>query len=140
MAIEVSTACSAPELVPGLWEIGPGGPRLLASRCERCDSYAFPRRTVCPRCKLRSMAPTRLGQRGVLYSFTVCHAAPTGWEAPYLQAYVELPEGLRIFSLVSREVPARADALRPGMEMELVVEEVHAGADLMTHKYRPAHA
>ncbi len=78
-----------------------------------------------------------LGERGALYSFTVCHVAPTGWEAPYLQAYVEIPEGIRIFSLVASDVPARADSLRPGTGMELVLESVQPGAEVTTYKYRP---
>ena len=78
-----------------------------------------------------------LGERGSLYSFTVCHAAPSGWRAPYLQAYVELPEGIRVFTLVSGEVEPRADSLAVGMPMELVVEPVQPGEDSLTYKYRP---
>ena len=83
------------------------------------------------------MAPAKLGQLGTLYSFTVCHVAPEGWQAPYLQAYVQLPEGLRIFSLISDSVQPRLGALREGMRMELVVEPVRPGEQVMTFKYRP---
>ncbi|MGH2866380.1 MAG: Zn-ribbon domain-containing OB-fold protein [Solirubrobacteraceae bacterium] len=124
-------------LVEGRCELGPEGPRLLASQCARCRRYAFPARLVCPRCKQRSMAEAKLGQRGTLYSFTVCHVAPEGWRAPYFQAYIQLPEGLRVFSLVSSGVPPKADALRVGMEMELVVEPAQPGSELLTFKYRP---
>ncbi|HEY7632782.1 MAG TPA: OB-fold domain-containing protein [Thermoleophilaceae bacterium] len=79
-----------------------------------------------------------LGERGRLYSFTVCHVAPAGWEAPYLQAYVEIPEGIRVFSLVADSVPAAADSLSPGMPMELVIEQVRPGSETTTFKYRPA--
>ena len=124
-------------LVEDRCAVGPDGPRLLASRCERCGRYAFPARQVCPRCKVRSMTPVRLGQRGTLYSFTVCHVAPEGWRAPYLQAYVQLPEGLRIFSLISSSIEPTAEALRVGMSMELIVEPVQAESEVLTFKYRP---
>jgi uncharacterized OB-fold protein len=124
-------------LVADRCEIGSDGPRLLGSRCGRCGGYAFPARRVCPRCKQRTMAPAKLGQFGTLYSFTVCHVAPEGWQAPYLQAYVELPEGLRVFSLISDSVQPRSDALREGMQMELVVEPVRPEEQVMTFKYRP---
>lgn len=124
-------------LVEGRCEVGPDGPRLLASCCERCGRYAFPGRQVCPRCKRRSMIPVKLGQQGTLYSFTVCHVAPEGWHAPYFQAYIRLPEGLRIFSLISSSVEPRADALRVGMGMELVVEPVEPTSEVVTFKYRP---
>ncbi|HET8673533.1 MAG TPA: OB-fold domain-containing protein [Thermoleophilaceae bacterium] len=133
----MTSATASRHLVPGLYEVGPEGPRLIASRCETCESYAFPPRTVCSRCKSRTMVPARVGERGTLFSFTVCHAAPSGWRAPYLQAYVSPPEGIRVFSLVSDEVPARLDALQVGMEMELVIEPVRPGGEVLTYKYRP---
>jgi uncharacterized OB-fold protein len=84
------------------------------------------------------MELAHLGERGTLYSFTVCHVAPEGWEAPYLQAYVELPEGIRVFSLVASSVPAKAGSLAPGTPMELVLEPLRPGSEITTFKYRPA--
>jgi uncharacterized protein len=136
-AESASTTPTTAFLVEGRCELGPEGPWLLASHCERCGRYAFPPRLVCPRCKLRSMAQAKLGQRGTLYSFTVCHVALRGWQAPYFQAYIQLPEGLRVFSLISSAVQPRADALRVGTEMELVIEPVQPGSELLTFKYRP---
>ena len=133
----VSRAREPTFLVADRCEFGAAGPRLRGTRCQRCGRYAFPARVVCPRCKERSMASAELGQRGTLYSFTVCHVAPEGWQAPYLQAYIELREGLRIFSLISSAVEPRADALRVGMDMELVIEPVHPGSEVLTFKYRP---
>lgn len=82
-----------------------------------------------------------LSQRGRLYSFTVAHVAPLGFRAPYLQAFIDLPEGPRIFSLISEDVPPREDALEEGMEMELVIERVRddeAGNPVVSYKFRPA--
>ena len=81
-----------------------------------------------------------LSRTGRLYSFTVAHTAVGGWKAPYLQAYVELPEGIHVFTLISEAVEAREDALRVGMPMELVVEpvrQVPGGPALATYKFRP---
>jgi uncharacterized OB-fold protein len=83
------------------------------------------------------MEPRRIGRTSTLYGFTVCHTAPSGWQAPYLQAYVELPEGIRVFTLVSDDVEPSADALTVGEPMELVVEPVHPEATIITYKYRP---
>jgi uncharacterized OB-fold protein len=127
-------------LIPDLCEMGPDGPRLLGSRCNQCGAYTFPRRTVCARCKLRSMELAYLGERGTLYSFTVCHVAPAGWEAPYLQAYVEIPEGIRVFSLIASSVPAEVGSLSRGTPMELVLEALRPGSEITTFKYRPVEA
>jgi uncharacterized OB-fold protein len=125
------------QLLPGLYDETPDGPRLCASRCELCGRHAFPARGACPRCKRRSMRPAQIGARAQLYSFTVCHAAPAGWRASYLQAYFRLPEGITVFGLVSDTVVPSADALRPGQLMELVVEPVWPGSGQVTCKYRP---
>jgi uncharacterized OB-fold protein len=114
-----------------------GRPCLLASRCSGCGELAFPPRRVCPRCKRRATEVARLGPGARLLSFTVCHTAPAGWRAPYLQAYVEVPEGIRVFTLISDDVEPRADALEVGMPMELVVEPLPAGDGAVTYKFRP---
>lgn len=127
------------ELVPGRFEVDDDGTAWLsASRCTACGRVAFPPRLACPRCRTRTMAPQRVGRTATLYGFTVCHTAPSGWRAPYLQAYVELPEGIRVFTLVSDDVVPATDALAVGEPMELVVEPVHPGAAIVTYKYRPA--
>lgn len=128
----------AAPLVPGRFEVDDAGrPWLSASRCTGCGRVAFPPRQACPRCRTRSTVPQRVGRTGTLYGFTVCHTAPSGWRAPYLQAYVELPEGIRVFTLVSDDVEPAVDALTVGEPMELVVEPVHPGARIVTYKYRP---
>jgi uncharacterized OB-fold protein len=131
---------TAPEtaLVPGLFAFGPdGAPHLCAARCPACGELAFPARAVCARCKRRGTERAAVGAGATLFSFTVCHAAPAGWQAPYLQAYVELPERLRVFTLVASAVEPRADALTVGEPMDLVVEPVRPGAEILTYKFAP---
>lgn len=128
-------------LVPGLFTIEPDGQvSLVASRCGECHGVTFPGRKVCPRCRRFSMAQVLIGQGATLFSYTVCHAAPAGWQAPYLQAYVELPEGLRIFTLIGAAVEPRTDALEIGMRMQLEAEPVHGHHGPLTYKYLPAEA
>lgn len=111
---------------------------LRASRCRECERYAFPPRAYCPRCRRPSMGLVRIGREARLYSFTVCNSAPSGWRAPYLQAYVELPEGIRVFTLVADEVDPLSDSLAVGIAMEPLVESVHRDSERLTYKYRPA--
>jgi uncharacterized OB-fold protein len=129
---------SAAELVPGRFEVDDDGTAWLSgSRCTECGRVAFPPRQACPRCRRRSTVPHRIGRTGTLSSFTVCHTAPSGWQAPYLQAYVALEEGIRVFALVSDDVTPSTAALTVGEPMELVVEPVRPGAGVVTYKYRP---
>ena len=136
----VSVKDSIP-LVPELLSLdGPGGPHLRGSRCPECGEVSFPFRPVCPRCKTEATEEIPLGRGARLYSFTVCYTAPEGWRAPYLQAYVELPEGIRVFTLISDAVPPETGSLRVGMPMDLVVEPARTGPGgetYSTYKFRP---
>jgi len=132
-------------LLPGAYSM-PGttgeAPHLIGSRCRACKATVFPKMAVCPACRAAdTMEETAMGRQGRLYNFTIAHVAPQGFEAPYFQAFVDIPEGPRIFSLISADVPVEAGALEDGMALELVIEPVRATADnrpILTYKYRPA--
>jgi len=120
---------------------GPGDkPYLIGSKCSACGYVAFPRREVCPACvHENTMQDIPLSTRGKLFSFTVARVAPPGFTAPYLQAYVDLPEGPRIFSLISGVEPTD-DALVEGQDMELVIEKIRTdeqGNHVIGYKFRP---
>lgn len=110
---------------------------LRASRCRECERFAFPAREYCPRCRRPSTDGVRIGHGAKLFSFTVCNTAPRGWRAPYLQAYVQLPEDIRVFTLIADEVAPAISSLAVGMEMEPVAEALHGESRRLTYKYRP---
>lgn len=141
---EQGAAPSFDVLVPGAFHVpDPGddqdGPYLLGGYCANSDLTVFPKMTLCPRCH-QEMEVRPIGRRGRLFSFTIAHVAPEGFNAPYFQAFVEVPEGPRVFALISDDVPVKEGFLREGMPMELVVEPVRHKADgtpILTYKYRP---
>jgi uncharacterized OB-fold protein len=73
-------------------------PRLVLWRCEGCDALHFPRRAVCATCGCERLAESLGGAAGELYTFTVVHAAPPGYEGPvpYGLGVVEVDDGLRV--------------------------------------------
>jgi uncharacterized OB-fold protein len=86
------------------------------------------------------MEVTPMGASGTLYNFTIAYVAPQGFHAPYFQAFVDIPEGPRVFALISDEVPVEDGMLEDGMAMELVIEpvgETPENLPILTYKYRP---
>ena len=73
-------------------------PRLLASECIDCSLRVFPPASVCPECNGEEMAPLPLGNNGSLYSYTVIHQGPKWIKPPYMVGYIDMPEGVRIFT------------------------------------------
>jgi len=75
------------------------GPALVGSRCSTCGYIAFPSLQVCPTCLIAgTMSRHVLSRSGKLENFSVVRQAPKGFQAPYIQAFIRLPEGLAIFT------------------------------------------
>jgi uncharacterized protein len=88
----IGAGVGAPAVADDLFRSEP--PALLAGRCERCGWTHFPRQAVCPNCRSSAVAEIGLAGDGVVYSYTVIHAAPPNFPGPvpYALGVVELPE------------------------------------------------
>lgn len=114
-------------------------PCLLGSKCAACGTVVFPKMPVCPSClRNGTMNEVEIGRTGRLYSHTIARIAPKGFKAPFFQAFVDLPEGPRIFALVGAECPVEPGVLEDGMEMRLVIEplaDTPENRNVLTYKY-----
>ncbi len=115
-------------------------PYLIGSKCSVCGYVSFPKRQVCPMCiNEGTMKEISLSSRGKINTFTISRVAPIGFKAPYIQAYVDLPEGPRVFSLITGCEPSE-EAVKIGTDVELVIEKItedSEGNDLIGYKFRP---
>lgn len=112
---------------------------LIGSRCRACGAVAFPRREICHKCLSNDLAEVPLSNRGKLASFTVAWAAPSGFQPPLMLGYVDLPEGIRLLSMITGCDPS-PHALELGQEMQLVFEQIgtdEAGNCVVAYKFRP---
>jgi len=98
-----------------------GRPYLIGSKCKKCDYVSFPKRMVCPACVTNgSMVDIELSTRGKIDTFSILYVAPPGFPVPYAVGYVNLPEGPRIFSILSES----GEAIDIGDEAELIVGKI----------------
>jgi uncharacterized OB-fold protein len=115
-------------------------PYLIGSKCTLCSNVTFPKMQVCPRCaKKDTMTEVHLSGRGKLDTFSIVNAALPGFKAPSIQAYINLEEGPRIWTLITGCEP-KEDALKIGMEVELVVAKVREDADgteFISYQFKP---
>ncbi len=136
--------------VDGWFRMDPEEPRLLGTRCRSCKTYFFPKETVyCrnPGCSSSEFDEVALSPRGKLWSFTNnCYAPPKPYMAPesfepYAIAAVEL-EAEKMIVLGQVAPGVGVDALRAGMEMELVLGTLYEDDEneYMIWKWRPAAA
>ena len=116
-------------------------PYLIGSKCDLCGIITFPQRKVCPACvKGDTTKPIPLSGKGKIDSFSISHVAPPGIKAPYIQSWIKLAEGPRIFSIITGCDPSEK-ALTIGMDVEFVVgklAEDEDGNDLIGYQFQPA--
>jgi len=87
------------EIWPGLTGSDGEGPYLVGGRCRACGAISFGMREICPQCwSTGSLESVPIGRTGRVYSRTVIHQAPEGFQGPMVVGYVDLPEGLRAFA------------------------------------------
>ncbi|MSO89977.1 MAG: Zn-ribbon domain-containing OB-fold protein [Acetobacteraceae bacterium] len=109
--------------------------RLMLQHCTACDGWSFPVRERCPHCFVAPLQWRPASGRGTLYTFAIMHQVMNPGFAssvPYNVSQIDLAEGVR---MVANIVGIDNDALRIGMALEVVFEEV--GNDIRIPKFRP---
>jgi len=121
----------------GLFEEITGEVSLVGARCRKCRQVIFPNRDTCLNCMGEDLEPIHLSRRGTLYSYTIVHMPSEHFDPPYAVGWIELPEGLRIFSQLRgwQEQP-----LTTGMDMTLHFEKLWAEEEkeVFGYVFRPS--
>jgi len=121
----------------GLFEEADGEGTLLGARCRQCGQIIFPRRETCLNCLGKDLEPVRLSRHGQLYSYTIVHMPSEHFPPPYAIGWIELAEGIRVFSQIRgwQESP-----LKTGRDMRLTIEKLWEEADreVTGYVFRPA--
>ncbi|MGB6453059.1 MAG: Zn-ribbon domain-containing OB-fold protein [Streptosporangiaceae bacterium] len=108
--------------------------RLLVKRCQDCDSLIWYPRAICPMCSSLRTEWFEVSGRGAIYSYTVNHRGEGAYQGapPFVLAYVELDEGLRMMTNI---VEADGADLAVGLPVEVVFHDTGAGSALP--RFRP---
>lgn len=78
--------------------------RMEANKCSACGSVFFPPRLICSFCRRKGkIEPSLISGQGEVYSYTVVHAPPEGFEniAPYVLGIIKLKEGPMITAQIT---------------------------------------
>lgn len=81
-----------------------GQPQLLGGHCGSCGAAHFPAVAVCPVCGDEAVEHRPLPVTGTVYSWTTVHTAPKRWTRPFTVAYVDLDNGVRVFTRLAAGV------------------------------------
>ena len=115
------------------------GTALVGTKCLDCDRVFFPPKPVCPKCFDGRLEETPLNTRGTLHAFARSVMGPTDMKKPFVMGFVDLPEGIKLYSLIVDCEPWD-QVLRVGMDVEMVVGPVKTdseGRDVIGYMFRP---
>jgi uncharacterized OB-fold protein len=93
---------------------------IMGSRCKQCGYESFPPRADCPQCLSGDFEFKEISGRGKLLTYTVIHAAPTGFddEVPYTIGVVDLEETGRLMAWFGDTIPD--EEIKIGMDLQVV--------------------
>jgi uncharacterized protein len=127
--------------IPRHWRLKKQRYALVGEVCPHCQAKIFPPRDVCPECGGEAKTAYQFSGKGEVYSFTVMHDAPAGFEEniPYTVALVKLQEG----PMVTAQLTDLGDGqVQIGMPVEMVTRKIRADGDekgmlVYGYKFRP---
>ncbi len=76
---------------------------LIGSKCETCETYYFPTRHFCKKCRRKGkIVAHSFKGTGRIFTFSVVTSPPSGFklESPYMMAIIELDEGAKLTAQV----------------------------------------
>jgi len=93
--------------------------KLMGSKCCECGQVTFPPRADCLGCMSPDFEWIEYSGDAVLNTFTIIHAAPTGFDdmVPYILGIVDLPEGGRLLGWMGDVKP---EEIEIGMKLKVV--------------------
>jgi uncharacterized OB-fold protein len=116
-------------------------PKFLATKCEACGEFFFPRRQVCAKCLSERTSAVELNGKGTIYSYTFVHLPLFGsTNLEHMDGYgvgqIDLPEGPRI----QPPLAGKRDQFKVGMAVEAELDTLRedGGRDIMIIRFRPA--
>lgn len=125
-------------MVKGLasyWRLIPQRYNLVGTECTRCGEKFFPPRKFCPNCRRHgTIRKYKFSGKGEIYSFTIIHAAPDGFEflKPYPLALIKLVEGPLVTAQI---VDCRPEDVAIGKKVETVFRRIYACGKEGTIRY-----
>jgi uncharacterized protein len=109
---------------------------LYVQKCRDCGDMRYHARALCTNCLSSNTEWVKCKGTGKIYTFTVTNqngSAGFRESLPYVMAYVELDEGLKMLTNI---VDCPPEQVRIGMPVEVVFEDVTPEVTLA--KFRPA--
>lgn len=109
---------------------------LMIQKCNGCGSYQHPPRGFCGECYKMDIAWQKSTGKGTVWTYTVTYRnQDPGFRhlVPYVMAYVELEEGIKMMTNI---VDCDPESVRIGMPVEVTFDDVNENISIPHFKPR----
>lgn len=109
----------------------------MGNKCRDCGKTSYPAMERCPFCASENTDKVPLENVGTVFSFSVTRVPVAAFRPPIVGAYVDLPEGTRVFG----QIHASPETVRVGMKVRVetgVLWTEKDGTEVVGYYYVPA--
>lgn len=108
----------------------------MGNKCKCCGKTSFPVAELCPFCSSDNGEKVPLSTVGTVFSFSVTRVPVGPYKPPIIGAYIDLPEGTRVYG----QIYANVEELKTGMKVEMetgVIWTEKDGTEVLGYYYVP---
>lgn len=121
---------------PGALEENDGKLIQMGNKCNHCEKTSFPALELCPFCSSKNGEKVPLSTVGTVFSYSVTRVPVGPYKPPFICAYINLPEGTRVFG----QIHANEKDLETGMNVKVetgVIWTEKDGTEVIGYYYVP---
>lgn len=124
---------------PGVLDEREGRLIQMGNKCNRCGKTSFPVVELCPACSSGDLEKVSLGTEGTVFSYSITRVPVGPYKPPIIGAYIDLPEGTRIFGQIRTELEKVRIGMKVRMETGVIWTEKD-GTEVLGYYYVPIEA
>lgn len=121
---------------PGVLDEKYGKLIQMGNKCKSCGKTSYPVMELCPFCSSDDGEKVPLSTVGTIFSYSVTRVPVGPYKPPIIGAYIDLPEGTRVFG----QIHANVEELKTGMKVKVetgVIWTEKDGAEVFGYYYVP---
>lgn len=121
---------------PGALDEREGKLIQMGHKCNSCGKTSFPAVELCPACSSDEVQKVPLSTEGKVFSYSITRVPVGPFKPPIIGAYVDLPEGTRVFA----QLHAELEKVRTGMKVRVetgVLWTEKDGTEVLGYYYVP---
>ena len=95
----------------------------LGNKCQECGKVSYPAVERCPFCGSADIEKVELSKTGTVFTFNVIRVPVGPYKPPIIGAYVDLPDGTRVFGQIHAPVEEVKAGMKVNVETGVIWEE-----------------